>query len=102
MSPAIDGLAMTASRPQTDTRPAQANRTADYLEKHPNSTAKEIDAACDVGCISKVLSDMPRMGYGIGKGWRSVSCAGGGSTRGVRTYSLTHRPSTQPDLFRTA
>lgn len=95
-------MASDTTKPQLDTRPAQANRVADYLGKHPDSTAKEIDAACDVGCISKVLSDMPRMGYGIGKGWRSVSCVGGGSTRGVRTYALTHRPSTQPDLFRLA
>ena len=92
----------TTVQRHTDTRPAQANRVADYLEKHPDSTGKEIDMACDVGCMSKVLSDMPSMGYGIGKGWRNVACAGGNRTRDVRTYSLTHRPSTQPDLFRTA
>ncbi len=88
----------TNGRP-TDTRPEQATRVADYLEKHPKSTGKEIDAACDVGCISKVLSDMPRMGYGIGKDWRNVPCAGGNRTRDVRTYSLAYRPSAQPDLF---
>jgi hypothetical protein len=88
------------AKPKQDTRPAQAARVADYLEQHPAATAKEIDAACDVGCMSKVLSDMPRMGYGVGKGWRNVACAGGRRSRDVRTYSLTHRPSTQPDLFR--
>jgi hypothetical protein len=107
---------------QIDARPAQANRVADYLEQHPDSTvkeidaacdavrslwlhllqrstAKEIDAACDAGCMSKVLSDMPRMGYGIRKGWRNVTCAGGSSTREVRTYALAYRPSAHPDLF---
>lgn len=86
---------------QIDTRPAQADRVADYLEQHPDSTAKEIDAACDAGCMSKVLSDMPRMGYGIRKGWRNVTCAGGSSTREVRTYALAYRPSAHPDLFST-
>lgn len=90
---------MGTNTPQTDNRPAQAARVADYLEQHPDTTAKEIDAACDVGCISKVLSDMPRMGYGLRKAWRSVTCAGGNRTRDVRTYALTYRPTTQPDLF---
>jgi hypothetical protein len=87
------------SKRQPDNRPAQAARVADYLELHPNSTAKEIDAACDVGCITKVLSDMPRMGYGLRKGWNCVTCASGCSTRDVRIYALTYRPTVQPDLF---
>ena len=99
MSPVIDWHAVTIPQRQTDTRPAQANRVADYLEKHPDCTAKEIDLACDVGCISKVLSDMPGLGYGIGKGWRDVTCAAGSRTRQVRTYTLLYRPHTQPDLF---
>jgi hypothetical protein len=90
---------MGTTKTQTDTRPAQAARVADYLEQHPDSTAKEIDAAVDAGCMSKVLSDMPRMGYGVRKGWRCVTCASGNRTRDVRTYALTHRPNTQPDLF---
>lgn len=88
--------------PQPDTRPAQAARIANFLERHPDSTSKEIDAACDAGCTSKVLSEMPRMGYGLHKGWCSVTCASGDHTRSVRTYALTHRPTTQPDLFRPA
>ena len=92
-------------RPQPDDRPAQAARVADYLEKHPHSTQKEIDAVCDTGCISKVLSDMPRsellgMGYGLAYGWREVLCVGGTKRRPVRTYALLHRPKKkQPDLF---
>ena len=92
---------MTGPKPPADNRPLQAARVADYLEQHPASTLKEIDAVCDTGCISKVLSDMPGLGYGIAKGWRDVVCASGSRTRQVRIYTLTHRPSTQPDLFRT-
>lgn len=95
---------MTAQKPQRDNRAAQAERVADYLEQHPHATQKEIDAVCDTGCISKVLSDMPRgdlagMGYGLAYGRRTVPCASGSRTRQVRTYALLHRPRTQPDLF---
>lgn len=77
----------------------QAEQIAAYLVQHPDSTAKEIDAACDTGCISKVLSDMPRMGYGLQRAWRRISCAGGQHVRRVRTYTLTHRPAHTRDLF---
>lgn len=90
---------MSIPKPQADNRPAQAIRVADYLEKYPASTLKEIDAVCDTGCISKVLSDMPGLGYGISKAWRDVTCAEGSRTRRVRTYTLLYRPRTQPDLF---
>lgn len=97
---------MAPCKPQEDNRPEQAARVADFLEKHPASTQKEIDTVCDTGCISKVLSDMPRddlygMGYGIARGWREVLCASGARTRKVRTYTLLHRPRAQPDLFST-
>ncbi len=86
---------------RSDDRPAQALRVADYLERKPDSTAKEIDAACDTGCITKVLSDMqkPEMGYGLGKGWRIEPCDHGSRSRQVRTYRLLYRPNAQPDLF---
>ena len=102
--PAIEGYALnTPTKPQQDTRPAQAARVANYLQRHPDATAKEIDAACDTGCITKVLSDMTaELGYGIGKGWRTVSCDHGNRTRQVRTYRLLYRPRTQSDLFPTA
>lgn len=95
---------MAIPKPPEDTRPAQALRVADFLQQHPGSTLKEIDEACDTGCVSKVLSDMPRtdlygMGYDIARGWREVPCAGGSHTRKVRTYTLLSRPRRQPDLF---
>ena len=84
----------------TDSRPEQARRVADFLGLHPQSTAKEIDAACDVGCITKVLSDMAKaLGYGIGKGWRTEYCDHGSRTRQVRSYTLRYRPQRQPELF---
>lgn len=92
-------IAHPCVKPHADTRPAQALRVADYLDQHPASTQKEIDAVCDTGCISKVLSDMPDLGYGVSKGWREVICAAGNRTRMVRTYTLLYRPHIQPDLF---
>ena len=85
---------------QIDTRPDQAARVADFLELHPYATLKQIDAACDTGCVSKVLSDMPRMGYVIDRQRHDVSCVGGLRSRKVQTYALTSRPGVQPDLFR--
>jgi hypothetical protein len=89
------------TRPHYDTRPEQVDRVADYLELHPDSTAKEFDAACDVGSVTKILSDMPRLGYGISRGLRrrDVDCDGVQRSRRVRTYALLYRPSTQDDLF---
>jgi hypothetical protein len=78
---------------------------ADFLEVHRHSTAKEIEASCDTGCVSKVLSDMPRdelagMGYRLAYGWREVLCVGGTKRRRVRTYALLSRPmKKQADLF---
>jgi len=85
----------------TDTRPQQAARLADFLELHPDSTAKEIDAACDLGSPTKVISDMPGLGYGIARAWRwrDVACPDGDHARRVRIYTLTSRPGTAPDLF---
>lgn len=89
----------SGTKPPIDTRPAQAARVADFLELHPYSTLKEIDAACDTGSASKVLSDMRLLGYGIARQRRAVSCVGGLHSRTVQTYALTSRPNVQPDLF---
>ena len=98
-------MAQANGKPLADNRPEQAARVADYLASHPASTLKEIDAACDIGCISKVMSTMARpvgekgLGYGIAKGRRYVPCAAGTRSRQVRTYTLLFRPSAQPSLF---
>lgn len=98
-------MAQAIGKPLADNHPEQAARVADFLEPHPGSTLKEIDAACDTGCASKVLSAMSKpineggLGYGIAKGWRDVLCAAGKHTRQVRTYTLLSRPRAQPSLF---
>ena len=85
-----------------DDRAGQAARVADYLEQNPDSTLKEIDKACDTGCVSKVLSAMVKqLGYGIKKSRRDVPCAGGLKARKVRSYSLLFRPQIELDLFTT-
>ena len=86
-----------------DTHEAQAERIALHCERHPGRefTAAELSAACDPGCVSKVLSAMDRdLGYGMKKGWRDETCASGTRARQVRTYRVLHRPrGTQCDLF---
>jgi hypothetical protein len=80
--------------PAVDTHEAQAERVADHLANHPDSTLAELTAACDLGSASKVVSAMVRlMGYGIRRGGRWVAVAGGPTRRHVRTYTLTHRPA---------
>jgi hypothetical protein len=82
------------SGPIVDTHEAQAKRLADHLAHNSESTALELASACDLGCVTKVLSAMVReLGDGIRRGWRWVPCASGTKRRHVRTYTLTHRPS---------
>ena len=92
----------TPSKPPRDTRKAQAERVADYLEQHPDSTAKEIDAVCDTGCISKVLSAMNKeLGYGVDIDRRPIPCVSGSRFRQAGFYTLLHRPTmTQCELFK--
>lgn len=85
-----------------DNRHAQAHRVAEFLEQNPESTSKEIDALADTGCITKVLSDMPVLGYGISKAWRVVPRDHGNHFRQVRIYTLLHCPGKQLDLFNNA
>lgn len=86
----------------SDSRAQQAERVADYLESNPGSTAREIDAGCDLGSVTKVLSDMPAMGYRLRKSWQQVPCADGVYSRRVRCWWLLYRPTfttPQRDLF---
>ena len=77
-----------------DTREAQAMRVADHMERHPEGvTAAELNAACDLGSPTKVLSAMWReLGYGIRRDKRRVPCVAGTKARRVRVYFLVHRP----------
>ena len=80
-----------------DTREAQCARVADFLEARPGgATRRELDAVCDAGCMTKVLSDMPRLGYVMRKGWGRERCADGSLSRRARVYELLSRPDTAP------
>ncbi len=85
--------------PTLDARADQIERAATYLESHPHSTGPEIDAASDLGCWSKVLSEMQRKGFVFHRDWRKVPTRAG-RLRNKRTYTLLSRPRpTTRDLF---
>jgi hypothetical protein len=86
---------------QLDRREAQVARIDQFLDSHPWATLKEVDAACDAGSVSKVISHMRKvLGYVLAVGRREVLCADGHKVRRVRTYALVSRPTgAQPDLF---
>lgn len=95
----IDGGRSGPPRPATmDTRKAQCARVADFLETRPGgATRRELEAACDAGCTTKVISEMPRLGYALHKGWGRERCAAGTLTRSrVRVYVLLSRPDAAP------
>ena len=86
-----------ARRPFVDTREAQCFRVADFLETRPEgATRRELDAACDAGCMTKVISEMQRIGYVLNKKWGPERRAFGNPSRPVRVYVLVSRPDTQP------
>ncbi len=90
---------MNAIKPKLDTHKGQADRVVPLLLAAPDSTAAEINALADCGCISKVLSAMEKkFGYVFKKGWRYIKTAGGTSRR-VRTYAIAYRPEDLPQLF---
>ena len=71
------------------------------MEMHPQGvTLIELDAACDLGSRTKVISDMTRhLGYGIARGPdRWVPCAHHTKWRQVHTYILLHRPAKPAQL----
>jgi hypothetical protein len=63
------------------------------MELNPDSTVKEIATACEVGSVTKILLDVPVLGYGIKRGhlWRDVVCDGATRSRRVRIYAPPHR-----------
>jgi len=85
-----------------DTRREQAARVAAFLQATPEgATLRQIDAACDVGSVTKLLSVM-RLEYG----YRIVSrrcqeaCNGGSRRRERKKFFLLPDPeSAQLGLF---
>jgi hypothetical protein len=84
-----------------DSRAAQIKRVAAYLAASPGATLKDIDAACDTGSATKVLSEMRRIGYGLRREMGPAIREGGRHLRRTARYWLTAWPvnAAQGDLF---
>jgi hypothetical protein len=94
---------MQTHKPSIDTRREQFERVADFLEAQPRSTVKQIDAACDLGSPTKVISEMRRQGYVLRATWQYTPCVSGSKLRQVLVLELAMRPNAkQPSLFPTA
>lgn len=90
------------SQLQPDTRAAQIERVAAYLERNPGATLRQIEAACDTGSVTKVLSVMrrPSTGFVIKRERRLMPCNNWRNGRRVACYWLIARPAAaQGDLF---
>lgn len=87
---------------QIDSRNAQATRVAAYLVATPEgATLRAIDAACDVGSATKLISVMRReMGYDIQSRSTTEACSGGTRRRIRKKFFLLSGPvARQSDLF---
>lgn len=96
---------MTASHLPSDSRAAQIERVAAFLERNPGATLRQIEAACDTGSVTKVLSVMrhPSTGYVIKRERRMTPCNNWRNGRRLACYWLIARPSAaQGDLFTTS
>lgn len=85
-----------------DTRAAQIERVATFMERNPGATLRQIEAACDTGSVTKVLSVMrhPSTGFVIKRERRLVPCNNWRNGRRLACYWLVSRPRfTQGDLF---
>lgn len=85
-----------------DTRADQIDRVAAYLEQNPGATLRDIEAACDTGSATKVLSVMrhPAAGFVLRREVHRVACNDGRSTRRVARFWLMARPQrAQGELF---
>lgn len=85
-----------------DSRKAQAARVARFLAATPEgATLRAIDAACDVGSVTKLISVMRReLGYRIESRRITEACSGGTRRRDRLKFFLLPGPAArQPDLF---
>lgn len=89
-----------ASVLKPDTRAAQMERVASFLERNPGATLKLIESACDTGSVTKVVSVMRASGYRIKSQRIEQPCNNWRNARKVACYWLLSRPaSSQGDLF---
>ena len=101
---ALDGINQAASQSHQSVLWIELGRQLTQCQRLPGDDTKwfvqpgctlgELNAVCDLGSPTKVVSDMARLlGYGIGRGpARLVPCVGGTKRRSVHTYTLLHRP----------
>lgn len=85
-----------------DTRAAQMERVASFLERNPGATLRQIETACDTGSVTKVLSVMrhPSSGYKIKRERIEQPCNNWRNARKVAAYWLLARPTPdQGNLF---
>lgn len=84
-----------------DDRPGQILRVADYMEQHPEGvTIPQIEAACDPGSVTKLLSVMRKTGYIFKKIRSTEICQNGTKQRNRWLFILVSRPANaQTDLF---
>ena len=100
MHPGIDGASTSTSTSAPPARPhvgsvreRECARVAAFLDTRAGgATRRELDAACDVGCMTKVLSDMLVLGYVLRKQRGHELRSDGVSWRRVRVYVLIARP----------
>lgn len=91
---------MTCGPLPADTRADQVERVAAFLELNPGATVQDINAACDPGSATKVLSVMRRLGFVLRREWHRSARKGGRSTRRAARYWLMSRPQrAQGELF---
>lgn len=84
-----------------DTREAQCQRAADYMEAHPGCTLRNLAIGADLGSASKVVSEMCRtFGYQVRRESVRIPCEDGEHSRYHKRYWLKSRPQmAQFDLF---
>jgi hypothetical protein len=71
-------------------------RVAAFLKSNPGATLRQIEDACDIGSVTKVISEMKRHGFGLRRELRPVICNGGTNARMVACYWLTYMPFPNP------
>lgn len=87
---------------QPDSRAAQIERVAAFLERNPGATLRQIESACDTGSVTKVISVMrhPSSGYLIKRERTNQPCNNWRNARRVARYWLLARPPiAQGNLF---
>lgn len=91
---------MSGNSQASDSRAAQIERVTAFLERTPGATLRQIEAACDTGSVTKVLSVMRRLGFVFRREWHRGIHPNGCVTRRLARFWLVARPEgQQAELF---